>query len=308
MQTHPLGRTGFQVSVLGFGSAPVGYLKTDQDRAGQVMNQLLDAGVNLIDTAASYPGSEQLIAKTVGHRRKNFVLVSKCGSKVEGVTGEPWSESLILQTVDRSLKNLQTDVLDVMLLHSCGLDVLKKGEAIGALAKARHAGKIKFVGYSGDNEAVAWAAAHPDIAVIETSINLTDQVNIEGVLPIARKNNVGVLAKRPIANASWKDLSQQQGLYQNYAKTYHERFKAMGLKPTDLGFADESAWPEIALRFCISHPGVHCATIGTTNPANAAANIAYANKGPLTENVVKKIRDAFQDAEKSSGQKWTGQT
>src|SRR4051812_43379373 len=85
MKTHPFGRTGFNVSVLGFGSAPVGYLKTDQDRAGQVMNQLLDAGVNLIDTAASYPGSEELIARTIGHRRDQFVLVSKCGSnKVDG--------------------------------------------------------------------------------------------------------------------------------------------------------------------------------------------------------------------------------
>src|ERR1700759_1077914 len=107
MRKLPFGRTGFNVSILGFGSAPVGYLKTDQDRAGQVMNQLLDAGVNLIDTAASYPGSEELIAKTIGHRRKDFILVSKCGSKVEGVTGSPWSADVITQTVDRSLKNLQ---------------------------------------------------------------------------------------------------------------------------------------------------------------------------------------------------------
>jgi aryl-alcohol dehydrogenase-like predicted oxidoreductase len=305
MKKQAFGRTGFDVSVLGFGSAPVGYLKTDQDRAGQVMNQLLDAGVNLIDTAASYPGSEELIARTIGHRRDQFVLVSKCGSnKVEGVAGESWTEPLILGHVDRSLRNLKTDRLDVMLLHSCDLATLKKGEAIGALVKARLAGKIRFAGYSGDNEAAAWAAAHPEIAVIETSINIADQVNIDQVLPAAREHKVGVLAKRPIANAAWKDITQQPGMYQSYAKTYTDRLRQMGLKAEGLG-AD---WPEIALRFCISQEGVHSAIIGTTNPENARKNIEYANKGPLPADVVKKIRDAFNKAESAAGEKWTGQT
>src|SRR5436305_1558628 len=162
MKKTRLGGTGFDVSALGFGGAPVGYLKTDQKRAARVLNLLLDAGVNLIDTAASYPGSEELIAKTIGHRRAEYVLVSKCGSKVPGVSGEPWSAQLISETVDRSLSNLKVDQLDVMLLHSCDLPTLKKGEAIGALVRAREAGKIKFAGYSGDNEAAAWAAAHPE--------------------------------------------------------------------------------------------------------------------------------------------------
>ena len=69
-------------------------------------------------------------------------------------------------------------VVDVMLLHSCDLATLQKGEALGALVKARDAGKIRFAGYSGDNEAAAWAAAHPDIAVLETSISIADQRNI----------------------------------------------------------------------------------------------------------------------------------
>src|SRR5947209_5080457 len=98
MKTNTLGRTKLDVSVLGFGSAPVGYLKTDQERAGRVMNALLDAGANLIDTAASYPGAEELIARTIGHRRSQFMLVSKSGSKVPGAEGESWSAGLIAQT------------------------------------------------------------------------------------------------------------------------------------------------------------------------------------------------------------------
>jgi aryl-alcohol dehydrogenase-like predicted oxidoreductase len=310
MEKTPFGRTGFTVSRLGFGGAPVGYLKTDQDRAGRVMNLLLDAGVNLIDTAASYPGSEELIANTIGHRRSEFVLVSKCGTQVSGVTGAAWSANLIAQTVDRSLRSLRTDVLDVMLLHSCDLETLEKGEAIAALVKAREAGKIRFAGYSGDNEAAAWAAAHPEIAVLETSVNVADQVNVQQVLPVARKHRLGVVAKRPIANAAWKEPSQQPGLYQNYASEYHKRLKAMGLTPAELGFGGEAAaaWPEIALRFTLSVPGVSTAIIGTTNPENARTNVAYAEKGPLPAEAVRKIQEAFGRAQGAAGQRWTGQT
>lgn len=196
MNKTVFGKTGFQVTPLGFGAGPIGYLKIDQDRIATILNTLLDAGVNVIDTAASYPGSEEAIGNSVSHRRGNFVLISKCGQSFPDVPGDAWSPQVITGTIDRALLRLKTDHLDVMLLHSCDLATLKKGDAIAALAKARDAGKIRFAGYSGDNEAAAYAAGHADIAVIETSINLADQMNIDTVLPVARKNNLGVIAKR----------------------------------------------------------------------------------------------------------------
>src|SRR5271170_5900545 len=108
MKKIPFGKTGYQVSRLGFGGAPIGYLKTDQDRVGQILNLLLDAGMNLIDTASNYPGSEESIAKAIGHRRDQFVLVSKCGPALADLPGKAWSEDLILATVDRSLRNTKT--------------------------------------------------------------------------------------------------------------------------------------------------------------------------------------------------------
>src|SRR5205085_7946196 len=108
--------------------------------------------------------------------------------------------------------------------------------AIGALVEAQKAGKVRWPGYSGDNDAAAWAARRPEIAVIETSISIADQVNIDLVLPKTRANNIGVLVKRPIANAAWKQLSSQPGLYQGYAKTYTDRFAKMRLKAEELGF------------------------------------------------------------------------
>jgi aryl-alcohol dehydrogenase-like predicted oxidoreductase len=307
MRKTTFGRTGLQVSPLGFGAAPIGFLKTEQEQVARILNTLLDAGVNLIDTAAMYQGSEALIGNAVGHRRAEYVLVSKCGTKVPDIDAPPWSADLVTRTVDRALRNLKTDHLDVMLLHSCDQPTLEIGEALGALVKARDAGKIRHAGYSGDNEAVAYAASLPEVAVIETSINIADQHNIDVALPVARKNNIGVLIKRPIANAGWKDISQQQGLYQTYAKIYTDRLRQMNLNPAKLGFdgPPESIWPELALRFTLSQPGVHTAIIGTTNPENARRNIASAEKGPLPADVIGQIRAAFRASNPDGS--WTGQ-
>jgi len=310
MKKLQFGRTGFQVSQLGFGAAPIGYLNTEREKVRKILNLLLDRGVNVIDTAASYEGSEEAIAEAIGHRRKEFVLISKCGGSLPDLDEPAWSPELIRKTVDRSLRRLRTDRLDVMLLHSCDLQTLQKGEAIGALVEAQKAGKVRWPGYSGDNEAAAWAAARGEIAVIETSVNIADQVNIDIVLPRTRANNIGVLAKRPIANAAWKPLSSQPGLYQGYAKTYTDRFAKMGLKIEELGFKgkSEEVWAEIALRFTLSIEGVHSAIIGTTKPENAERNIQYADKGPVPAEVVKKIRFAFEKAQAAAGGNWTGQT
>ena len=180
MEMRTFGKTGLQVSVLGFGGGPVGYLDTVKQDVADVVNAVLDGGINLIDTAAAYNGSEEAIGEAVGHRRDDYVLVSKCG---KDPSGADWSASGIQQGIDRSLQRLRTDRLDVMLLHTCDLDTLKQGEALGALVKARDAGKCRFIGYSGDNDAVAYAAGHDDVDVIETSINICDQANIENVLP-----------------------------------------------------------------------------------------------------------------------------
>jgi aryl-alcohol dehydrogenase-like predicted oxidoreductase len=309
MQQRPLGKTGLQVSILGFGGAPIGFLKTDQQRVADILRFLLDHGVNLIDTAASYEGSEEIIGRTIGGRREQFVLVSKCGQKVPGVEGDDWSPELIAQTVDRSLARLKTDRLDVMLLHSCSLDVLQRGDALGALVKAREQGKIRFAGYSGDNAAAAYAATLADVAVVETSINLADQANVTKVLPVARQHNVGIIAKRPLANAAWKSPEQQPGMYQSYAKPYTERLQRMALPPEDLGFAGaapEQAWPEMALRFTLSFPEVSSAIVGTTNPNNARQNLADAEKGPLPPDVVARVRAAFQHADPTGA--WAGLT
>ena len=209
MDKVPFGRTGLHVSPLGFGAAPIGYLKTDRDRVAAILNLLLDAGVNLIDTAANYEGSEEVIGEAVGHRRGEFVLVSKCGTAVAGLARRPLVGRAGLRhggpcpapPEDRPPGR------DAPALLRPG-DARSRATPWAALVKARDAGKIRFAGYSGDNDAAAYAAALPDVAVIETSVSIADQDNLDAVLPTARENNVGVLAKRPIANAAWRGVGE----------------------------------------------------------------------------------------------------
>jgi aryl-alcohol dehydrogenase-like predicted oxidoreductase len=310
MELRTLGRTGLNVSILGFGGAPMGFLETEAERISTLLNQLLDRGVNLLDTAAMYLGSEEAIGRAVEHRRAEYLLVSKCGAGWDAPGDFDWTAAGIARFVDRSLLRLRTDHIDVMLLHSCALDTLQKGDALGALVAARDAGKLRFIGYSGDNEAAAFAATLPDVTVIETSVNIADQANIDTVLPVAREHDVGVIVKRPIANAAWKPLAEQPGIYSGYARVYTERLAAMTISPAELGFPGDpvQTWPGIALRFTLSQPGVTTAIVGTTNPQHLDANLAAVSQGPLPDSALAALRAAFRRAEAASGSTWPGQT
>ena len=308
MEKRPFGRTGLHVSTLGFGGAPVGYLNTEQERIERILNLLLDRGVNVIDTAECYPGSEEAIGKAISHRRGEFVLITKCGHQAGEATGADWSPKLVSASVDQSLRRLKTDRLDVVLLHSCDMTVLNHGELLAVLTHARDAGKIRFIGYSGDNEVAAHAATMPDISVIETSVSICDQANIDSVLPVAQQRNCGVIAKRPVANAAWKPMDQISDFYRSYAKPYVERFQAMGLTAEMLGFSGSEAWPEIALRFTLSQPGVSTAIVGTTRVESTEKNLAAIGRGPLPEDAIRKIRNAFRRAEERAGTRWEGLT
>ncbi len=306
------GRTDLSVSRLGFGAAPVGLLGTPQDEIDAVVALLLDHGVNFFDTAACYAGSEVALGKALQGHRDDAVLVTKCGHRLDSDAHDhaEFSPELIATSIDRSLERLGTDHLDVVLLHTCDFDTLKKGDALGALVKAREQGKTRFVGFSGDNEPVAWAAAHPEVAVVEMSVNIVDQHNIDVALPVCRKHDVGVIAKRPVANACWKPRDKQPGMYKDYSSNYTARLKAMGVTPGQLGYSGhvEVEWPEIALKFTLAQAGVHTAICGTTSPDHTEMNLQAVAKNPLREQVVATLRDAFKQARQASGEAWPGLT
>ena len=293
---------------MAFGSAPVAYLDRGTQSTGDILNRLLDAGCNLIDTAACYPGAEVMIGDTIAHRRDQYVIVSKCGHAVDDGDGEEWSAALIRASIERSLRRLRTDHLDVMLLHSCDQSTLERDEAWPALQDAKQAGLVRFIGYSGDNEAAAYAATLEGLSVLQLSISIADQRNIDLVLPEAEQRDIAVLAKRPIAEAAWKSPEEQIDVYKTYTAEYHRRLEQMRLDPAALGIDGpiREAWVELALRFTLSQPNAPVAIIGTTNPDHAVANLAIAEKGPLSRDTVRQIRDAFARADPDGT--WHGET
>jgi hypothetical protein len=204
MEKRQLGQTDMQVSVLGFGGSEIGYEHASAETVARLLNSALDAGLNVIDTAECYEGGEELIGQTVRHRRQDFYLFTKCGHP-RGIGSEDWSGPSLLESIERSLQRLGTDCLDLVQLHSCSESILRKGEAITALQSARKKGYTRYIGYSGDSLAAKFAVESGEFDTLQTSINIADQEPLELTLPLAREKQMGVIAKRPIANAAWKE-------------------------------------------------------------------------------------------------------
>ena len=199
MERCAFGQTDMQVSVLGFGGAEIGLESVDATTVTQLLGKALDAGLNVIDTAECYGKSEEMIGRAVAERREEFYLFTKCGHPHGMESGANWSQDSILESIERSLRRLRTDRVDLVHLHSCSEAVLKKGEVIEALQSAREKGYARYIGYSGDSHAARYAVECGAFDSLQTSINIADQEALELTLPLAREKRMGVIAKRPIA-------------------------------------------------------------------------------------------------------------
>ena len=299
MEKRQLGKTDMQVSVLGFGGAEIGYEGATTETVQTLLNSALDAGLNVIDTAECYETSEGLIGQTVSHRRDEFYLFTKVGHP-RGVGSEDWSAASVLESIERSLRRMKTDRVDLVQLHSCSESVLRKGEAITALQTARERGYTRYIGYSGDSRAAKFAVECDVFDTLQTSLNIAEQEPIELILPIAREKNMGVIAKRPIANAAWKSGHRPIDSYQH---TYWDR-----LRKLDYDFIRNRPLEEsirMALRFTLSVPGVHTAIVGTTKPERWQQNAQMLEAGSLSEAEFGAIRERWDDIAPST---WVGQT
>src|SRR5712691_9115719 len=223
MEQRRLGRTDIVASVLGFGGSEIGYQGASGRTVARVLGSALDAGLNVIDTAECYEDSETLIGKAIGSRRREFYLFTKCGH-AGGWSRADWRQAPLLASIERSLRRLATDYLDLVQLHSCSLAELRRGDAIGALEQARQRGLTRYIGYSGDGEAARYAVESGRFDTLQTSVSIADQEAIELSLPLARARELGVIAKRPLANAAWRSARKPA---EPYYQPYWTRLRAL---------------------------------------------------------------------------------
>src|SRR5262245_45102206 len=160
-----------RVSVLGFGGAEIGFEGAAQETVTQLLNDALDAGLNVIDTAECYPGSEELIGRAVADRRRDFYLFTKCGHPDSPMQGD-WRPESLLRSIERSLRRLRTDRLDLVQLHSCSEEELRRGDVIAALQQAREKGYACYIGYSGDSTAAHFAVTSGAFDTLQTSVSV----------------------------------------------------------------------------------------------------------------------------------------
>ena len=292
-QRRAFGNTGLYVSALGFGAGHIGDPDQSEAEVQAILNAALEAGINLFDTARGYGLSEERIGHHLSWHREGVILATKVGYDIPGY--EDWSSTIISAGVDAALQRLRVDHLDIVFLHSCPLDVLQQGDVIESLLRTVEAGKVRVAGYSGDNEPLRWAVESGHFGAIETSINIADQRALNEVIPLAVEKGMGVIAKRPIANAAWQYQQRPVG---EYAEPYWERLQAMKLDPGNLD------WAELALRFAAFQPGVHSCIVGTSSVEHLHENIAIIEQGQLPQNVLVAIRSAFRQHD----QDWLGQT
>jgi aryl-alcohol dehydrogenase-like predicted oxidoreductase len=286
--TRKLGRTGADVTILGYGAMelrgqPRGPAVADED-AGRVLNAVLDAGINLIDTSVDYGRSEELIGRFVGHRRDEYFLASKCGCPLQAPPGTPppyphdYSAANVRADVEQSLRRLGTDRLDLVQVHmSPSRAQLETDDTVSTLQDLRDAGKVRFIGMSGTLPNLPDHIAMGVFDVFQIPYSAIQREH-EDLISAAAATGAGTLIRGGVARgAPADDKAWRQGPIGLAEGEGQRRWEG-----SDLDSAlDGMSRMEFMLRFTVSHPGLSTTIVGTANVDHLRANVAAAENGPL---------------------------
>jgi len=286
-----LGRTGLDVTVLGFGAMELrgtgggvrGGRQLAPGQADHLLNAVLDAGINFIDTSIDYGDSEDLIGKHISHRRNQYLLASKCGCIVDPAAAPPgvrhiYSRKNVTDGVNQSLRRLQTDHLDLVQFHN--LPSRQEGEregAIQALLDLKRDGKVRFIGSSSVLPGLGELVGMGVFDAFQIPYSALEREH-EVVITQAARAGAGTIIRGGVARGE-----PGRGLAEPDRWTRWEQANLDDL-------LDGSPRMEFLLRFTISHPDLHTTIVGTLNPAHLAANVTAAQKGPLPPAVYNEAR------------------
>jgi aryl-alcohol dehydrogenase-like predicted oxidoreductase len=285
LTSRRLGRTEVDVTILGYGGMELsgrrGSPQITADEAGRLLNAVLDGGINLIDTSIDYGRSEELIGRHLARRRDEYFLASKCGCRLgrhplRPYSGHEYGAGRVTAGVEQSLRRLRTDHLDLVQVHMSPSPArLAADGTVAALLALRAAGKVRFIGMSGNLPDLPGQIAMGVFDVFQIPYSAVQREH-EDLITTAAKAGAGTLIRGAVARGGpatdWKsepiDLTPGEG---------PRRWTAAGLPE----LLDGMPVMEFMLRFTLSHPDLSSAIVGTSQLGHLQANLAIAEKGPL---------------------------
>lgn len=308
MRYRPLGRTGLSVSEISLGGLFFGKLANGRD-TGATVRRASELGINLIDTAIAYDGSEADLGPALaGGLRGKFVLVTKWWPYLPDGRTVNLNPAALRTAVEGSLKRLRTDRLDVLLFHSVtfpgDVERIRHGSLWPEIERLKRDGKIRFAGLSNgddpDNDRLTEGAREDGFDVLMPEFLLFKQRGTRAALPAWRRHGAGVIAIMPLGQAAWGYGLRDRTYLANSLKTLREKGALPGGPEFEgehaLDFLLDEHSPTVAsaaLRFCLSFEGIATVCCGTNDPAHLAENAAVSEAGPYDDARLRRAIELF---------------
>lgn len=317
MNYRELGRTGWKISDISFGAWAIGgaWGAVDDKDSLAALHAALDAGVNFFDTADVYGDgrSERLLAKLKKERSEKFHIATKAGRRLREQTPEGYSRENLTTFVERSLRNLDADALDLLQLHCPPMEVYYMPEVFDVLDDLVKKGKLRHYGVSVEKvEEAIKAIEFPNVQSVQIIFNLFRQRPADFFFELARKRRVGILARVPLASGL---LTGKITRDSKFAKDDHRAFNRKGeafdrgetFSGVDLkaGLSaveqlkklvpKNATLTQLALRWILEFPAVTCAIPGAKRPEQVMENAGASDLPPLSAETMKKIRALYDE-------------
>ncbi|BAJ64689.1 MULTISPECIES: aldo/keto reductase [Anaerolinea] len=317
MEYRPLGRTGWKVSAISFGAWAIGgtWGPVQDEESIAALHRAIDMGVNFIDTADVYGDgrSERLIAQVKKSRKEEIIVATKAGRRLNPHTAEGYNRQNLTTFVERSLKNLEVEALDLLQLHCPPTPVYYMPEVFGILDNLVAAGKIRYYGVSVEKvEEALKAIEYPNVQSVQIIFNVFRMRPAELFFREAARRQVGIIARVPLASGL---LTGKITRETQFSPDDHRAFNRQGeafdrgetFSGVDLDIALQAVeelrplvppgmtMTQFALRWILMFPEVTCAIPGAKRPSQAEENFSAADLPPLSEETMQKVK-AIYDA------------
>ena len=316
MQYRELGRTGWKVSTVSFGAWAIGnaWGAVDDAESLNALRRAVDLGVNFFDTADVYGDghSERLLAQLKRERKAEIVIATKAGRRLEPHVASGYNRENLTTFIERSLKNLETDCLDLVQLHCPPTEVYYMPETFGVLDDLVKQGKIRYYGVSVEKvEEALKAIEYPGVQSVQIIYNLFRQRPAEVFFPRAQQRKVGILARLPLSSGlltgkitrSSTFAADDHRQYNRHGESFDrgETFSGvdyeLGLEVVEeLRPLVPPGWTmaEFALRWILMAEAVTCAIPGAKRPSQVDDNCRAADLPPIDVQTMAKIREIYE--------------